>query len=1072
MIRSVRALLVGSVAAPLLAVGLAALPATAAEAAPTELIFSEYVEGGSNNKAIEIFNPTEASIDLTQYRLRQYSNGNTTTSLDVQLIGTLAAGDAFVFTQSGASAALVALADQTVNGTSLFNGDDALVLVKGGNVVDSIGQVGVDPGSEWGTGLTSTQDNTLRRAPGVCVGDTDPSNAFDPAVEWVGYAVDTFDGLGSHTCGETGPQAPVINEFSASTASTDVEYVELLAEPGTDVGGFRVLEIEGDAGSTLGVVDGIVSFDDLDDEGRSVAWLPADALENGTLSLLLVTGFTGALGDDLDANDDGVLELPVGVTLLDSVAVLDGSSASDLAYGETVLTAALDGQQFAPGAASRIPDGVDTDSTADWVRNDFDKAGIPGNTGTLVAGEAANTPGVRNSLTVVVVPLPPANCDAPIVTIGSVQGTGDTSPVAGSLVEIEGVVTGDFQVGGYAGYYVQDAGDGNAATSDGIFVYAPSGLDVAPGDPVHIAGRVSEFNGMTEITASANAICGPAVAVPAATEFSIPAPAEAYEALEGMLVTMPQSLAILETFEYARYGTIDVGVDRQMTPTAVVEPGSDAYDELVAANLAERITIDDGRFIQNPDPAIHPNGEVFTLENRFRGGDLVTNLTGILDHRIDGTDQTSIRWRVQPTQGADFTAVNLRADNPVPEVGGTTKVASFNVLNYFTTLGSRGANDQAEFDRQEAKIVSAIAEIDADIVGLIEIENNGDTAVGTLVDALNEVMGEGTYDFISTGELGTDVITTALIYKPAEVAPVGEHAVLDSSVDPDFDTEFNRPALAQTFTDLQAGGEVTVVVNHLKSKGSDCNDVGDPDTGDGSGNCNLTRTKAAVALSEWLAGDPTGQGAGNELIIGDLNSYDKEDPIDAFRAAGYTDLIAEFQGEEAYSYVFDGQLGYLDYALAGTEIVDRVTGAEPWHINSDEPNIIDYDMSFKLPAQDALFAPDEWRSSDHDPVVVGLDLDVIAPELTVTASEDVVFPPNNKWRTVTFDVVATDNVDPDVTVEIVSVEASGHKAEIREVTETEVQVLARQGAVYTVTFEATDDSGNVTTQTVTISVVP
>jgi uncharacterized protein len=386
--------------------------------------------------------------------------------------------------------------------------------------------------------------------------------------------------------------------------------------------------------------------------------------------------------------------------------------------------------------------------------------------------------------------------------------------------------------------------------------------------------------------------------LPAATEFSIPADPEEYESLEGMLVTLPQSLAILETFEYARYGTIDVGVDRQMTPTAVVEPGSPEFDALEAQNLAERITIDDGRFVQNPDPAIHPNGDEFTLTNSFRGGDLVTNLTGILDHRRDGTDNSTIRWRVQPTEGADFQAVNLRAENGVPEVGGTTKVASFNVLNYFTTLNSRGANDAEEFERQESKIVAAIAEIDADIVGLIEIENNGDTAVGALVEAINAEVGEGTYDFISTGVLGTDVITTALIYKPAEVAPLGDHQVLDETVDPRFNTDLNRPALAQTFIDLEAGGEVTVVVNHLKSKGSAC--AGDPDLGDGAGNCNVTRTLAAQALADWLAGDPTGQGAGNEIIMGDLNSYDKEDPIDALRAAGYTDLLFEYEGEEAY----------------------------------------------------------------------------------------------------------------------------------------------------------------------------
>jgi uncharacterized protein len=435
----------------------------------------------------------------------------------------------------------------------------------------------------------------------------------------------------------------------------------------------------------------------------------------------------------------------------------------------------------------------------------------------------------------------------------------------------------------------------------------------------------------------------------------------------------------------------------------------------------------------------------------------------VLDYRFD-------TWAVQPTEDADYAAVNLRADNQVPEVGGTTEVASFNVLNYFTTLGSRGANDQAEFDRQEAKIVAALAEIDADVVGLIEIENNGDVAVGTLVEALNEVVGAGTYDFISTGVLGTDVITTALIYKPAEVAPAGDFAVLTEAVDPRFNTDHNRPALAQTFTDLQTDGEVTVVVNHLKSKGSAC--PGDPDTGDGQGNCNITRTVAAEALADWLASDPTGQGAGNELVMGDLNSYDKEDPIAALLGAGYTDLLLEHQGENAYSYVFDGQLGYLDYALAGSGLVDNVTGAGAWHINSDEPSLIDYDMTFKKPAQDALFAADQWRSSDHDPVIVGLDLDETAPELSVTASPSVVFPPNNAWRNVTFDIVATDNSGGEVTVEIVGLQASGHKSDIRQVSEDEIQVRAKFGAEYTVTFEATDPSGNTTTEVVTIQGVP
>ena len=293
--------------------------------------------------------------------------------------------------------------------------------------------------------------------------------------------------------------------------------------------------------------------------------------------------------------------------------------------------------------------------------------------------------------------------------------------------------------------------------------------------------------------------------------------------------------------------------------------------------------------------------------------------------------------------------------------------------------------------------------------------------------------------------------------------------MLDETVDPRFNTDLNRPALAQTFTDLQAGGEVTVVVNHLKSKGSAC--AGDPDLGDGAGNCNVTRTLAAQALADWLAGDPTGQGAGNEIIMGDLNSYDKEDPIDELRAAGYTDLLFEYQGEEAYSYVFDGQLGYLDYALAGTALNERVTGAAAWHINSDEPNIIDYDTGFKQPAQDALWAPDEWRSSDHDPVIVGLDLDVIAPELSVTASPETIFPPNALWRTVEIDIEATDNIDTDVTVELVRPRPRATRPRSTS-SRHRGRVLARQGAVYTLMYTATDDSGNSTTESVTIRVGP
>lgn len=1060
--------------------GLIAPPAMAAEA-PTELIISEIVEGSSFNKAVEIYNPTGSPVDLGagHYSIQMFFNGGATAGLTVDLTGTVAAGDVHVLAQSTAGPAVLAAADQTSTASNWFNGDDAIVLKKADVTVDAFGQVGIDPGSEWGSGATGGMDATLRRQADVCVGDPDASNAFDPADEWDGFAIDTFDGLGAHTadCGDVEPPTAkvVINEFSLNTVgTTDVEYIELLSTPTSDLSGYRVLEIEGDAPSSgvppFGLVDEVVSFPAADASGRSLASLANGALENGSVSLLLITGTAPALGTDIDTNDDGVIDDGLGFTVVDAVAVTDGG-ASDRTYGGVTLTPAFDGGTLVPGGASRIPDGTDTNTTADWLRNDFDLAGIPGSTGTPAFGEALNTPGAANEA----VPPPPpieAGCDLENVTIASVQGAGTASPVAGSSVRLEGTVVGDFQTGGFSGYFLQDAGDGNPATSDGIFVFAPGGDAVSVGDVVSVAGEVTEFDGLTEIEAGDIEICATGTALPAAVEFTLPATPEQREALEGMYVTLPQSLAILEYFEFARFGTIDVGVGRQATPTAQFLPTDPAATALLASNLAERITIDDGRSAQNPDPAIHPNGEEFTLENTFRGGDLVTNVTGIFDYRFD-------TYAIQPTQGADFEVANPRPE--VPEVGGDLVVSSFNVLNYFTTLDdpntsaddaiARGANTVEEFDRQEAKIVAALAEIDADVFGLIEIENNADSfALKTLTEALNEHLGADVYDYIATGKIGTDVITTALMYKPASVTPVGDFALMNQAKDARWLDNRNRPGLTQTFEDAD-GATFTVVVNHLKSKGSACTgEATDPLQGE----CNIVRTNAANALADWLATDPTGQDTiGRELIIGDLNAYDKEDPIVALKDKGYTDLILQYQGEDAYSYVFDGQQGYLDHALAGTELVADVRGASPWNINADEPSLIDYDMSFKLPAQDALFAPDPYRSSDHDPVIVGLDLtppDTTPPTIEAVANPSFILAPNNKDRTVRVTVDAEDDRG-EVTVELTGVATNGKPGAVAtEIDDRTFTVKAVNGAIYTFTYTATDAAGNTATASATVVV--
>jgi hypothetical protein len=350
-------------------------------------------------------------------------------------------------------------------------------------------------------------------------------------------------------------------------------------------------------------------------------------------------------------------------------------------------------------------------------------------------------------------------------------------------------------------------------------------------------------------------------------------------------------------------------------------------------------------------------------------------------------DQRFGVYRLQPTEAVEIAATNPRPEAPAA-IGGSLKVAALNVLNYFTTLDAqdggcgpagtldcRGANTIEELDRQRAKTVAEIVGLDADILGIMEIQNDSGATTADLVAAVNaDPATASPYAFINTSTIGTDAIKLALLYRPAAVTPVGSHAILTSAIDPDFIDTLNRPALAQTFDDAN-GGRFTVVVNHLKSKGSDCNAVGDPDAGDGQGNCNGVRTAAAEALVDWIAADPTGSDDSDVLVIGDLNSYAKEDPIDVFAAAGYTNLVDHFLGDEGYSYVFQGQTGYLDHALASPSLMAQVAGMTEWHVNADEPTVLDYNIEFKsVNHVNTLYAPDAFRSSDHDPLLVGLDL--------------------------------------------------------------------------------------------------
>ncbi len=576
----------------------------------------------------------------------------------------------------------------------------------------------------------------------------------------------------------------------------------------------------------------------------------------------------------------------------------------------------------------------------------------------------------------------PNVCDLSFTPTYAIQGSGSASPLAGSTVSTKGVVVGDFQgTAFHNGFYLQDAaGDADTLTSDGIFVFVPSGnplagVDVAVGDVVRVTGRVFEFNTLTEIDqVSAVTVCG-ADTPPASTPVTLPEVVnDDLERYEGMLITFPQALTVTQNFFQGRFGQVSLSSGgRLFTPTNQFAPGSPAAVALADENARRFLVLDDGRTSQNPNPIPY-----IGTDDTLRQGDSVTSLTGVLDYGPITAGATPRDYRLQPTVPPVFTRVNPRTAAPDP-VGGDVKVAAFNVLNYFNGNGlgggfptARGASNLAEFNRQRDKIISALVAIDADVVGLMELENDAPphSALEDLVAGLNAATAPGTYGFVDTGIVGTDQIKVGIIYQPGRVTPVGPHKILTSAIDPLFDDSRNRPVVTQTFAENANGATFTVAVNHLKSKGSACGS-GDDDTTTGQGNCNQTRVRAATALVNWLATDPTNSGDGDFLIIGDLNAYAQEDPITSIKNAGYTNLIESFLGGSAYSFTFDGQSGYLDHALASSSLVPQVTGVTEWHINADEPSVLDYNTEFK--PQD-LYTPTAYRSADHDPVIVGLDL--------------------------------------------------------------------------------------------------
>jgi predicted extracellular nuclease len=558
---------------------------------------------------------------------------------------------------------------------------------------------------------------------------------------------------------------------------------------------------------------------------------------------------------------------------------------------------------------------------------------------------------------------------AEITAISSIQGSEAASPLVDKMVTLRGVVTQDAQAG-LSGFFVQDVTpDNDPKTSEGLFVYtADKPQTVRVGQVLELSGTVKEFSGGTQLdTVTSVTSCGETT-LPAPTKLTYPlTTADALENVEGMLVTVTTPMTVTNNYTLGRYGELGLSSGgRLFNPTNGNGAGGSG-----ATNALRTLILDDGSSKQNPATIPYLN-----TENTRRTGDTVTGLEGVM-HFANGT------FKLEPTKTPVFTNTNPRTAAPKP-VGGTLKVAGANVLNYFTTLddgtnGARGADSAAEFERQRAKIVAELRALDADVITLMEIENNGETALDNLVTALNAAEGKTAYASVKTGTVGTDAIRVAIIYRPGKVETVGDARIDTNSV-------YSRPPVAQTFRDIAGKGVFTVVANHFKSKGS-CPKTGDVDLGQGCWNLQrVDQARAVLAFADKLkVTDP------DVLLMGDLNSYGEEDPIKALEAGGFASLNKLILPvEDRYSYQFDGQFGYLDHALASASLKGQVTGITEWHINADEPVFLDYNVEFKTPAQvTELYAPTAYRSSDHDPVVVGLKLNAdgaVTTPVTVSAT--------------------------------------------------------------------------------------
>ena len=539
--------------------------------------------------------------------------------------------------------------------------------------------------------------------------------------------------------------------------------------------------------------------------------------------------------------------------------------------------------------------------------------------------------------------------------ICAIQGTGESSPYQGQQVTTEGIVTAVFQGGGtLGGYYIEQPGcDADMTTSNGIFVYAPNAGAIATGQRVSVTGTVVEFNGLTELTNATYSVLGNGVVPP--TEINLPIVSNTHwERYEGMLLRFPGQLVVADNSGWSQYGEVYLTPDRPRVPTDHIDPndadpsgvtymgGSNAAAVTAAQSAIDRsyVLLDDGRTTTWPNPTAWADGN-----GTLRAGSTVNDLTGVLHYSYGS-------YKIETPTPVVF---QHAARPSVPDVGGTVRAAAINMLNYFTTLGGWGASNSGELDRQRTKLVAALQALNADVVALSEVENSDD-AWTHLLSGLNAAMGAGTYAAREEDGVGQGT-RMVILYKPAVLTPITQLYWLNTGI-------FQRPHLTQGFRVNATEGRFLFSTMHLRSKLCDNATGANQDQGDGQGCYNDLRRSQINALIEHWAGIRNASGIEAQLIMGDFNAYGEEDPLDRLRAAGLGSNTE--MGE--YTYGYASMFGSLDHVFTTVAMGSAITGTAVWHINADEPSSLDY-----RDVNQSRYQPNAFRSSDHDPLLVGFD---------------------------------------------------------------------------------------------------